>query len=245
LAIGYLRLSPGERKTGQGAGAAGVEAQKADIEAWAAAHGVRISAWFTDTETCGEAGQVEEPLADRPGLMGALGAIQAQGAGLIIVQKRDRLARDVMLAAMATRLVERQGARIVAANGVGNGDSPEALLMRGIADLFAQYELAMIRTRTRAALEIKKQRGELTGSVPIGFRAVPSGRVRTLKDGTSKAVMAIVTDEPEQQAIAMARELGAQGKSLREIGQALAQAGFTSRKAKVFAPAQVARMLAR
>ncbi|MBU6430668.1 MAG: recombinase family protein [Cyanobacteria bacterium REEB65] len=245
VAIGYVRLSPGERKTGQGTEAAGVEVQKADMQAWAAANGVEVAAWFEDPETCGEAGQVEEPLADRPGLIGALGALQQHGAGVLIVQKRDRLARDVMLAAMATRLVEREGARIVTANGVGNGDTPEALLMRGIADLFAQYELAMIRTRTKSALAIKKQRGELTGSVPIGYRAVPSGRVRTLKDGTSKPVLALVPDKPEQDAVAMARRLSADGKSLRTIGRALAEAGLRSRKGSAYAPAQVARMLAR
>jgi DNA invertase Pin-like site-specific DNA recombinase len=214
-----------------------------DIEAWALANDIQIAAWFKDVDTCGEAGQVEEPLADRPGLMGALGAIQQHHAGLLVVQKRDRLARDVMLAAMATRLVERQGARISAANGIGNGDTPEALLMRGIADLFAQYELAMIRTRTRAALEIKKQRGELIGSVPMGYRAVASGRIRVLKDGTSKAILGLVSDDKEQKAISIAQELGAKGMSLRAIAKALAEVGLTSRKGKIFAPAQVARML--
>lgn len=243
VAIGYVRLSPGERKTGQGTEAAGVEVQKTDMQAWATANGVEVVAWFEDPETCGEAGQVEEPLADRPGLIGALAALQQYGAGVLIVQKRDRLARDVMLAAMATRLVEREGARIVTANGVGNGDTPEALLMRGIADLFAQYELAMIRTRTKSALAIKKQRGELTGSVPIGYRAVPSGRVRVLKDGTIKAILALHADDGEQRAIAMAQGLSAQGKSLRAIAGAMAEAGFLSRKGKVFTPAQVARML--
>lgn len=210
VAIGYLRLSPGERRSGDGSDAAGVEAQRADIERWAAADGVQVVAWFEDVDTCGEAGQVEEPLADRPGLMASLGALRQMNAGYLVVQKRDRLARDVMLAAMATRLVEREGAKIAAANGIGNGDTPEAALMRGIADLFAQYELAMIRTRTKAALQIKRQRGELTGSVPLGYRAVPSGRVRVLRDGTARAVMNLEPDGREQAAIILAAQLKAE-----------------------------------
>jgi DNA invertase Pin-like site-specific DNA recombinase len=34
------------------------------------------------------------------------------------------------------------------------------MLMRGLVDLFAQYERALIRSRTKAALAVKKGRGE-------------------------------------------------------------------------------------
>jgi len=74
-------------------------------------------------------------------------ALTAQGAGVLLVAKRDRLARDVIVSAVVERLVERQGARVMAADGTGNGDSPEAELMRRIADAFSVYaELRNMRS---------------------------------------------------------------------------------------------------
>ncbi len=230
--IGYLRLSPGDRKSGQGADAAGIEAQRTDISRWAAANGVEIVAWFEDIDTCGQAGSLETPLADRPEMMAALDAIRDLGAGLLVVQKRDRMARDVMLAAMIARLVEREGAVIVSANGAGNGESPEAALMRSMVDAFAAYELAMIRARTKAALTAKKARGERTGSVPYGYRLGPDG-------------IHLEPDAAEQAVVAHVRSLHAEGVSLGEIARVLEREGNLSRTGRRLAPAQVSRMLDR
>ncbi len=45
-------------------------------------------------------------------------------------------------------------------SGEGNGDTPEALLIRTILDAIAQYELALIRLRTKAALARLKAQGK-------------------------------------------------------------------------------------
>jgi hypothetical protein len=58
-------------------------------------------------EDIGVSGAAE--LDRRPGLLAALGALAEERAGLLIVHKRDRLARDPMIAGMITRLVERGG----------------------------------------------------------------------------------------------------------------------------------------
>ena len=48
----------------------------------------------------------------------------------------------------------------------------------------------------------------------------------------------------EQEAIAIARELRDAGMSLRAVAAELAERGFRSRTGKVFAPTQIARMVA-
>ena len=98
---------------------------------------------------------------------------------------------------------------------------------------------------TRDALLAKQARGELTGSVRIGFKAVPAERVYRDRHGRTKTktIWRLEPDANEQRAIAMAQELNSEGKSLRAIASALAEAGYRSRKGKVFAPAQVVRML--
>ena len=216
-AIGYVRVSTDEQHTGP-------KAQRDALARWAQANGAELVAVFEDLGISGAA-----PLDARPGLLSALEAL-TPGA-VLVVAKRDRLARDMMSAAMVERMAERSHARIVSSDGVGNGDSPEALLMRRMVDAFAEYERSLIRARTRAALAAKKARGERTGAVPFGWVLTP--------DGVHLEAVA-----GEQATIRLARELHESGLSLRKVAAELAERGFCARNGKVFAPAQVQRLLA-
>jgi DNA invertase Pin-like site-specific DNA recombinase len=198
--------------------------QRAAIEAWAARERVAIIAWHEDLGVSGGAA-----LEERPGLMAAVEAVRTHGAGLLVVAKRDRLARDVLTAALVERLCERVGARVVAADGTGNGDTPEAGLLRTLLDAFAAYERALIRGRTKAALAVKKARGERTGGVPYGWSAV-GGR--------------LVENPAEAQTVALARLLRAQGKSLRGVAAGLVAEGRRPRNGGEWAVQTIRRMVA-
>jgi DNA invertase Pin-like site-specific DNA recombinase len=218
--IGYVRVSTDDQ-------ALGPEAQRAALEAWAVRNGASLVAVFEDLGVSGGA-----PLDKRPGLLAAVDALADHGADALIVAKRDRLARDTMAAAMIERLADRAGARIVSADGVGDGDGPESLLMRRIVDAFAEYERALIRGRTRAALAAKKARGERAGEVPFGCRLADDGRTLEADAGEAAVVDAV-------------RELRAAGLSIRGIAAELDRRGFRSRAGKPLAPTQVARILER
>lgn len=122
-----------------------------------------------------------------------------------------------MIGAVVERLVERQGARVLAADGTGNGDGPENQLMRHMVTAFAEYERAMAGARTRAALRVKKARGERVGAVPLGYRLEEAEPGRLRRDGR------------EQEAIALARQLRADGLSLRAIDRELRAQGHLPR----------------
>jgi DNA invertase Pin-like site-specific DNA recombinase len=159
LAVAYLRTSTDEQINGP-------KAQRHAIGAWAKRAGVRIVAWRVEHLSGGT------PVEDRPRFMRALLDLREHGAGLLVVAKRDRLARDVVIAATAERLVADAHARVVTADGVTSENTPEGQLMRGLLDLFAQYERAMIRARTKAAMLAKGRRGEYTGGqAPYGYLA--------------------------------------------------------------------------
>ncbi|MCK9463507.1 MAG: recombinase family protein [Proteobacteria bacterium] len=203
--IGYLRVSTDAQDLGP-------VAQRSALEAWCAARGASLVAVFEDKGISGGA-----ELDKRPGLLGALSAVKAHGAGLLLVAKRDRLARDVVVAAMIERVIRRHGADVVAADGVGNGDGPADEFMRTVIDGAAQYERALIRARTRAALAVKRSRGEKTGgSVPFGFRLE--------KDGVH-----LVADDGEQTVIAVVRQLRVDGLSIRGIVERLNADGVRGR----------------
>lgn len=217
-AIAYIRVSTEEQSLGP-------EAQKAAIETWAARQGIQVAAWHVDKGVSGGA-----DIIDRPGLVAALGELRATGAGVLVIAKRDRLARDVYVAGAIERAAQQSGARVVCADGTANGDTPADAFMRSILDAAAAYERALIRARTKAALGAKRARGERAGTVPYGYRLAA--------DGTR-----LEPDEGERGVLAAVRELRAAGLSHRAIVRALAERGLVSRTGRAFLQTQVARML--
>ena len=218
VAVAYIRVSKDEQKLGP-------EAQRASIEAWAVREGVQVVAWHVDQGVCSVT-----PIDERPGLVAALAALRECGAGVLVVAKRDRVARDVVLTAMVERAALAIGARVVSAAGEGSmGDTPADAMMRGIVDVFAQYERGMIRSRTKAALAAKKAKGECVGQVPYGY----------VRNGDR-----LVAVPAEQATIARARELSTGGRSLRAVATALAAEDRFTRQGGMFAASQIARMVA-
>lgn len=136
-------------------------------------------------------------------------------AGWLVAAKRDRFARDVIISAQLERLVSRDGGRLISADGAGEGDSPEATLLRRILDSMAEYERCLIRGRTKAALTTKRAKGLKFGSTaPFGW----------LFNGEL-----IERDDDEQRAVARIQELAAEGKSFRRIATALMIEGYPPR----------------
>lgn len=219
-AVAYLRASTDEQHLSP-------EAQRSAIESWARINGVSIVGWFEDLGVSGAA-EIEK----RTALMGALDALSAHEAGVLVVSKRDRLARDVVACAMIERLAQRAGARVISAAGEGTDrDDPTSQLMRTIVDAFAQYERALIRARTTAALNVKKARGERVGTIPYGYSLSA--------DGTT-----LEPCEAEQAVIARVREARINGLSFRAIVAELERAGIKSRGGRALGLSQLARMVA-
>ncbi len=220
VAVAYIRVSTEEQTLGP-------EAQRAAIESWAARQGVQVTSWHVDKGVSGGA-----DIAERPALVAALGELRAAGAGVLLVAKRDRLARDTYIAGAIERAAEQSGARVACADGTANGDTPADAFMRSILDAAAQYERALIRARTKAALGAKKARGERAGTVAYGYRLAADG-VRVEPDAAEQGVLSVV------------RELRAAGMSHRAIVAALAARGLASRAGGALSQTQVARILAR
>lgn len=220
IAISYLRVSTDRQELGP-------EAQRASIEAWAAREGVSVASWHVDAGVSGAS-----PIEARPGLLAAMAGLREIGAGVLLVAKRDRVARDVVIAATIERAAEAAGARLISADGTGNGDSPADAFMRTVIDGAAAYERGLIRARTKAALAAKAARGERTGEIPYGCRLAADG-------------VRIEEDEAEQGVIAVVRELRAAGLSQRAIVRELGARGVVSRGGRPLVLSQVQRLLPR
>ena len=158
LAVAYIRVSTQDQHLGP-------EAQRSAIEAWATTKGITVVSWHEDRLSGAT------PVDQRPGLLAALESLRTNRAGVLVASTRSRYAREVVIAATLERLVADLGARVETSDGVSAEDTPEGALLRGLMDSFAQYERAVIRARTTAALAIKRARGErVSGRAPFGFR---------------------------------------------------------------------------
>ncbi|MFO0561179.1 MAG: recombinase family protein [Polyangiales bacterium] len=215
IAVGYVRASTERQELGP-------EAQRAELARWAERHAITLASIHEDALSGGT------EIDDRPGLLAALDAVREHRAGVLVVTRRDRLARDVVIAATIERAAQRAGARVVSADGVGTGDSPAESFQRSILDAVAQFERALIRERTRAALRAKRARGQRAGNVPWGYRARADG--------------VLEEHEHERTIAARVHALRSDGMSLRVIVRALATDGITGRSGRALTLTQIARI---
>jgi DNA invertase Pin-like site-specific DNA recombinase len=101
--------------------------------------------------------------------------------------------------------------------------------MRVVIDGAAQYERALIRARTRTALQAKRARGFRAGSVPFGFSADADGRLHPCP--------------AEQRVIEAVVRLREEGHSLRSIVKACSALELHSRSGTALRMSQVTRIL--
>lgn len=161
-AVGYLRVS----RDSQEESGLGLDAQRAQIEAYASSRGFKIVRWYQDVVS----GASE--LKDRAGLTNLLNDLEP--GTKVLVARKDRLSRDLNLALWLEKEAARIQCSIESADGTANGSSPTDVLLRNLILSFAAYERDLIRERTRNALQELKKTRKL-GRPPFGYRFDETG----------------------------------------------------------------------
>jgi DNA invertase Pin-like site-specific DNA recombinase len=125
------------------------------------------------------------PLDKRPVLLEALAATGVDGAGYLVVSCLDRFSRDPVVGAIVFDELTRHGASLACADGVGQGDDPTSMMIRGVLLCVKAYDRAMIGARIKATLAMRKRRGERVGREPFGSRVAADGQ-HVIVDGERK-----------------------------------------------------------
>jgi DNA invertase Pin-like site-specific DNA recombinase len=209
--IAYIRVSTDE----QAQSGLGLEAQLAAI-------GKAVGA--PDTIYRDEA--ISGSNTQRPGLLAALESLR-QG-DVLVVAKRDRLARDIFFSLWVEKEAKKRGGRIVSAAGEGTeAEDPASVLMRHMVDAFAEYERNIIADRTAAALAQKRARGEKTGGiVPYGY-SVPVAAGADVS--TPKRLM---QNKGEMATLDLIQDLRREGHTLRGIAAELERRAIPTKTGK-------------
>jgi len=154
---------------------------------------------------------------NRPGLTLALDRLKRGEASVLVVAKMDRLSRSLLDFAGIMQRAQREGWALVALDSPADLTTPSGEAMAGVMAVFAQLERRLIGERTRAALAQRREAG------------VRLGRPRLIP--------------PEVEA--RARELRAQGLSVRKVGAQLVAEGFQPPSGGAWNPATLQRVFAR
>lgn len=204
-----------------------IPAQFEACESYAARHDCRITAYFRD-----EGVSAGKPLDKRPGLAEAISVLEP--GGVLLVAKRDRIFRaDPFECALIERAVRARGARILSAAGEGTeDDSPGSVLMRRLLDAFGEYERLLIGARTRAVLQSKRRRGEISGPVPYGSRRSADG-------------IHLEACPEDLEAAAEVRRLRQSGRSIRQVAADLNARGIPTKRGGPWAYGSVSAILKR
>ena len=151
---GYVRVSTQE----QGDSGAGIAAQMAAIEAACKQRGLTLSATY-----CDEAVSGSTPLDSRPQGRDMLDALSAGTYDGLIVSKLDRLSRSAFdFASTMRRSLAEEWAIICLDLGVDT-TTPSGKMIAQVMSAFAEFELDMIRQRTRDGLAAKRAMGVQLG----------------------------------------------------------------------------------
>lgn len=163
-AVSYLRVSGVGQVDGDG-----FPRQRAAISRRARAIGAELIDEFADEGVSGTLA-----ISERPGLSALLERVLGNGVRLVLVEKADRLARDLVEGELILREFRRAGVRVIEAEGgndltAGDADNPTAKLIRQVLGAVAEFEKAALVGKLRAArARMRREGGRCEGVKPYG-----------------------------------------------------------------------------
>jgi DNA invertase Pin-like site-specific DNA recombinase len=161
-AFAYLRVSGKGQVDGDG-----FPRQLAAIQAYAKANGMTLANVFREEGVSGT-----KELENRPALQQLLAAVNDRNVSVVLVEKLDRLARDLMIQETILRDLQRRGVRLVSTMEPDLcSDDPSRKLVRQIMGCIAEYEKSMIVSKLAGARQrMRAKTGTCEGRKPYGER---------------------------------------------------------------------------
>ncbi|MEE9131761.1 MAG: recombinase family protein [Phycisphaerales bacterium] len=219
-AIGYTRVSPRD----QAASSVSLVSQRMKIEAYATMHDLDL------VEVIEDAGYSAKSL-DRPGMTNLLRLIRSRKVGVVVVAKLDRITRSVRDLGELIDLFQRSGVEFASVADHIDTSTASGRLVLNVMGSVSQWEREAIGERTSEALAVMRSNGRrISRHAPYGYMLNGQGWVE---------------DEHEQRAIALMRQLRADGLSLRQIAAELERQGHHSRSGRRLSAQTIANVLKR
>jgi len=212
-AVAYLRVSGKGQVSGDG-----FTRQMTAIKKYAAAHDIRIVKVYREEGVSGT-----KDWEKRPAFAEMMAALLSDGVRTVIVEKLDRVARDLMVQESIIADFQRKELAIISVSEPDLcSDDPSRVLMRQVLGAFFQYEKTMIVLKLRGARQrVKAKEGVCEGAKPFGHY------------------------EDEDAVLKRMQELRSEGKGFDAIAAALNNEGFKPRRGVQWYGSAVNKILSR
>jgi DNA invertase Pin-like site-specific DNA recombinase len=160
-AFAYLRVSGKGQVEGDG-----FPRQLAAIKGYAKQHDIRVVEVFREEGVTG----TKESM-DRPAWSALMTALHSNGVRTVIVERLDRLARDLMVQETTIADLERHGFTLVSVQEPDlMASDPARVAFRQMMGVFAQYDKTQIVLKLRGArLRKRAAEGRCEGRKPFGY----------------------------------------------------------------------------
>ena len=160
-AFAYLRVSGKAQVEGDG-----FPRQTEAIRRYAAEHDIKIVRAYRDEGVSGT-----KDLDNRPAFADMMTALHSNGTKLVLVEKLDRLARDLMVQETIIGDLRKNGFDLISVMEPDLlQDDPSRKLMRQIFGAIAEYEKTMIVLKLRGArARARSKNGRCEGRKPFGY----------------------------------------------------------------------------
>jgi DNA invertase Pin-like site-specific DNA recombinase len=160
-AFSYLRVSGKGQVEGDG-----FPRQRAAIKAYAAANSIRIAREFCEK---GVPGSVEN--MNRPAWQELMATLHSDGVRTIVIEKLDRLARDLMVQETAIADLQKHGFTLLSVVEPDlMASDPQRVFIRQMMGAVAQLDKSQIVAKLRGARMRKRaQAGRCEGRKPYGY----------------------------------------------------------------------------
>jgi len=180
-AFGYVRVSGRGQIDGHG-----FERQEEAIRAYCKGHRLNLVEIFQEKGVSGTKG-----IAERPALSELFSRILGNGISVVVVERADRLARDLVEAELLLREFRSAGITVISAESstdltVADGDgNPSLVLIRQVLSSVAELEKSSLVLKLRAArLKKRRETGSCEGVKPFGHfhgEAATRERMKSLR----------------------------------------------------------------
>ena len=172
-AFGYVRVSGDSQIDGDG-----FPRQMAAIKAYAKQHDIRIVKVFREEGVTGT-----KETMDRPAWVEMMTTLHSDGVRSVIIERLDRLARDLMVQEATIADLEKHGFTLVSVQEPDLMSSdPTRVAFRQMMGVFAQYDKSQIVLKLRGARMRKRAKeGRCEGRKPYGFYEGEAGALERMR----------------------------------------------------------------
>lgn len=160
-AFAYLRVSGKAQVEGDG-----LTRQLEAIKRYAVEHGIKIAHVYREEGVSGA-----KDLENRPAFVEMMTALHSNGTKLVLVEKLDRLARDLMVQETIIGDLRKNSFDLISVMEPDLlQDDPSRKLMRQVFGAIAEYEKTMIVLKLRGArARSRAKHGRCEGRKPFGY----------------------------------------------------------------------------